>query len=182
MPTENERKFIIDISCEKNVNELSSEQYFISQGYLISTRGITTRIRKSVKNSNGSESYYFTLKVNTNGRCVEIENKLDQRDFNDLWSITLNQLEKIRYIIKHEKNIWEIDFFKDYKNQTYMAVAEVELPEDQMEPESIPNIIKKNLLFKVPLTDNRFSNKLISNAKYAAELLNEILEGKKNEV
>jgi len=158
------------------VNELSSEQYSISQGYLIATRGITTRIRKSVKKSNGLESYYFTLKVNTAGRCVEVETKLDQRDFNDLWLLALNQLEKIRYIIKHGKNTWELDFFKDYKNQTYMAVAEVELPEDQMEPDTVPDIVKRNMLFKVPLTDNRFSNKLLSNAKYAAELLNEILK------
>jgi hypothetical protein len=50
----------------------------------------------------------------------------------------------------------------------------VELPEDQMEPDTIPDIVKRNMLFKVPLTDNRFSNKLLSNAKYAAELLNEI--------
>jgi len=175
MPTENERKYVLKTECEMAVNELSSEQYSISQGYLIATRGITTRIRKSVKKSNGSESYYFTLKVNTAGRCVEVETKLDQRDFNDLWLLALNQLEKVRYIVKHGKNTWELDFFKDYKNQTYMAVAEVELPEDQMEPDTIPDIVKRNMLFKVPLTDNRFSNKLLSNAKYAAELLNEIL-------
>ena len=174
MPTENERKYLLKSECESEVNELSSEQFLISQGYLIATRGITTRIRKSVKKSNGSETYYFTLKVNTAGRCVEIETKLDQRDFNDLWQLALNQLEKIRYIIKHEKNTWEIDFIKDYKGETYIAVAEVELPEDQMEPDSVPNIVKKNLLYKVPLTDNRFSNKLLSNAKYAAELLDEI--------
>lgn len=174
MPTEHERKFLINASCEETVKKISSEKFLISQGYLIATQGITTRIRKSVR-SNGSENYYFTLKVNTAGRCVEVETKLDQRDFNDLWQLTLNQLEKVRYIIKHEKNKWEIDFIKDYKKETYIAVAEVELPEDQMEPDSIPDIVKKNLLYKVPLTDNRFSNKLLSNAKYAAELLNEIL-------
>ena len=174
MPTENERKYVLKTECEQTVNELSSEQYDIAQGYLIATRGITVRIRKSVRRSNGSESYYFTLKVNTNGRCIEIEKNLDKRDFDDLWAIALNQLEKVRYIVKHNKNAWELDFFKDYRRQTYMAVAEIELPEDQLEPDSVPDIVKRNMLFKVPLTDTRFSNKLLSNAKYAAELLTEI--------
>ena len=174
MPTENERKFIIRMECEQTVNDLSSEQYDISQGYLIATRGITVRIRKSVKRSSGSESYYFTLKVNAGGRCVEIEKNLDQRDFTDLWSLALNQLEKVRYIIRKGKNTWELDFFKDYRRQTYMAVAEIELPEGQIEPDSVLDLVKKNLIFKVPLTDTRFSNKLLSNAKYAAELIDEI--------
>ena len=174
MPTENERKFIIKTDCESEVEKISSDQYLISQGYLIATRGITTRIRKSIRKSDGFECYYFTLKVNTAGRCVEVETKLDQRDFKDLWSLTLNQLEKIRYIVKHNKKTWELDFLKDYKNQTYMAIAEIEMPENQLEPKSIPDIVKNNLIFKVPLTDNRFSNKLLSNAKYAAEILTEI--------
>lgn len=174
MPTENERKFLIKSDCELSVDELSSEQYKISQGYLIATRGITVRVRRSIKESTGNESYCFTLKVNTAGRCVEIEKNIDQRDFNDLWNIALNKLEKIRYLIKHGKSTWELDFFKDYRNETYMAVAEIELPEDQVEPDSIPDVVKKNLLYKVPLTDNRFSNKLLGDARYAAELLNEI--------
>lgn len=174
MPTENELKFVIEKNCEDKVKELSSDYYRISQGYLIATRGITVRVRKSVRQSNNSEKYYFTLKVNTAGRCVEIEQFLDKRDFDDLWGIAVNQLEKIRYIVKNGKETWEVDFFKDYKEETYMAVAEIEMPENQKEPNKVPDIVKKNLLFKVPLTDNRFSNKLLSNAKYAAELLNEI--------
>jgi CYTH domain-containing protein len=174
MPTENERKYVLKTECEMTAYELSNEQYDITQGYLIATRGITVRIRKASKRSTGVENYYFTLKVNTGGRCVELEKCMDQRDFSDLWSIALNKLEKVRYIVKHGKNTWELDFFKNYRGQTYMAVAEVELPEDQVEPDSIPDVVKKNLLHKVALTDTRFSNKLLGDARYAAELLNEI--------
>jgi len=174
MPTENERKYVLRSECESLVNELSTEQYDIAQGYLIATRGITVRVRKQKKRSNGAESYVFALKVNTNGRCIEVENNLDKRDFDDLWAIALNQLEKVRYIVRHNKSSWELDFFKDYRGQTYMAVAEIELPEDQMDPDSIPDVVKKNMIFKVPLTDTRFSNKLLGNARYAAELINEI--------
>lgn len=175
MPTENERKYLLDAKCEPAVNKLSVEQWDISQGYLIATRGITVRVRKSVRRSGGKSDYYFTLKVNTAGRVIEIEKNLDERDFNDLWGISLNKLQKVRYIVKHEKEAWELDFFKDYRGETYMAVAEIELPEDQLEPYSLPDIVKKSLIYKVPLTDGRFSNKLLGDARYAAELLQEIL-------
>ena len=176
MPTENELKFLIRTECEDAVNYLASENYKITQGYLIATKGITVRIRKSIKHSNNVESYFFTLKVGAGGRCIEIEKKIDQRDFNDLWSMAVNQLEKIRYIIKNKKETWELDFFKDYKDKTYIAIAEIEMPECQLKPNSIPKIVKKNLIYDVPLTDTRFSNKLLSNAKYATELLKEIIK------
>jgi CYTH domain-containing protein len=180
MPTENERKYILDLSCMKEVEKLSSDQYNISQGYLIATRGITVRIRKFTK-SNNKVNYFFTLKVTTAGRAIEIEKSIDKRDFDDLWNIALNKLEKIRYILKDE-DVWEIDFFKDYKDNIYMAVAEVELAEDQYEPESIPDVISKQLLYSVPLTDTRFSNKLLGDARYASQLLKEIRKELKNEV
>lgn len=156
----------------------AKQKYEISQGYLIATRGITVRVRKSIPiYDNGNKGgYFFTLKANTNGRCIEVENKLDKRDFQDLWAISLNKLEKIRYEIPSGRHVWECDFFKDYKGETYIAVAEVEMPEGQLEPDSLPSFIKQNLLHKVSLTDTRFSNKLISDPRYATDLLNEILK------
>lgn len=180
MPTENERKYILDLSCVKEAEKLSSTVYEISQGYLIATRGITVRIRKLSKR-NGKENYFFTLKTNTAGRNIEIEKSIDKRDFEDLWNIALNKLEKTRYILEYD-DTWEVDFFKDYKNEIYMCVAEVELPEDQYEPHSIPNLIQKKLLYSVPLTDTRFSNKLLGDARYASQLLKEIRKEFKDEV
>jgi CYTH domain-containing protein len=144
---------------------------------LIATRGITVRVRKLIPRYGiANQEYFFTLKVNVGGRVVEIENKLDKRDFGDLWNISLNKLEKLRYLVKNGKLTWELDFFKDYRGETYMAVAEIELPEGQLEPDNLPDFIRTNLLYKVPLTDNRFSNKLMGDARYAADLLNEILK------
>lgn len=174
MPTENERKFVINKSCQGEIEKASVDQYKISQGYLIATRGITVRIRKLIKKSDGSKSYFFTLKVTTNGRCVEIEKPIDVRDFNDLWHIALNKLKKIRYIIINEEDIWEIDFFKDYKGEIYFAVAEIEMEENKLEPDSIPDLIKNNVILKVPLNDARFSNKLLGDARYASRLLKNI--------
>ena len=59
-----------------------------------------------------------------------------------------------------------------------MAVAEIEMPEGQLEPNSLPDIVKNNLIFKVPLNDSRFSNKLLASERYVVELLKEI----KNEI
>lgn len=177
MPTENERKYVIKTSCEVEVNELCYEKYQIGQGYLIATRGITVRIRK-MKPLFGKEKevYYYTMKVNAGGRMIEIEDKIDKRDFDDLWNISVNKLEKIRYIVKEQKAYWEIDFFKDYRNETYMAVAEIEMPEGQIEPDSLPSVVKDNLIYKVDLTDNRFANKLLGDARYACEILKELQE------
>lgn len=180
MPTENERKYILDLSCMKDVEHLSSAKYDISQGYLIATRGITVRVRKLTK-PNGKENHFFTLKVTTAGRPIEVEKRIDKRDFEDLWNIALNKLEKTRYVLKDE-DVWEVDFFKDYKDEVYMCVAEVELPEDQYEPHTIPETIQKKLLYSVPLTDTRFSNKLLGDARYASQLLKEIRKELKNEV
>lgn len=177
MPTENERKYVIETSTENEINELCSEKYLIAQGYLIATRGITVRVRK-MKPLFGKEKevHYFTMKVNAGGRMIEIENKIDKRDFDDLWNIAVNKLEKIRYLVKDQKVYWEMDFFKDYRGETYMAVAEIEMPEGQLEPTSLPNVVKNNLLHKVDLVDTRFANKLLGDARYACELLKELQE------
>ena len=179
MPTENERKFVVKKDCEKEISGIANRSYKISQGYLIATRGITVRVRRSISRETQNENFYFTLKVNTSGRVVEIENKIDKRDFEDLWNIALNKLEKIRYEVNFSKDVWEIDFFKDYKNETYIAVAEIEMPEGRIDPEVVPDFIYKNSIFKVPLTDSRFSNKLLGDARYASKLLEEIHKPKK---
>lgn len=180
MPTENERKYVLELNCIDEVKDASSEVYEISQGYLIATRGITARVRKLSK-SRGKTNYFFTLKVTTAGRTVEIENSIDKRDFGDLWNIALNKLEKTRYIVK-DHHTWEIDFFKDYKNEIYMCVAEVELAEDRYEPQIMPELVQQKLLYSVPLTDTRFSNKLLGDARYASQLLKQIRKEFKDEV
>lgn len=180
MPTENERKYILDIDCLNQVRKSSFEKNEISQGYLIATRGITVRVRKLTKES-GKTNYFFTLKVTTAGRTVEIEKSIDKRDFEDLWNIALNKLEKTRYLIKDE-HVWEVDFFKDYKDEIYICVAEVELGEDEYEPCSLPILVQQKLLYSVPLTDTRFSNKLLGDARYASQLLKQIRKEFKNEV
>jgi len=180
MPTENEKKYLIRKDCEPAIERNCKVKQFISQGYMVATRGVTVRVRKCVVYKNNRKNkinYFYTFKINSNNRCIEIETELSKRDFNDLWAVALNKLEKIRYIYKNRKEIWEVDFFKDYQNNTYFALAEIELPEGVASPTDIPDLINQNLLYAVPLTDNRFSNKLLSDAKYASDLLMQFYEG-----
>jgi CYTH domain-containing protein len=173
MPTENEVKFVLNLCKEKEFKEIAQDKVLIRQGYLLSSKGIALRCRESI---NHKTEYYFTFKLTSNkGRSIEIEKKIDQRDFNDLWESALNKLEKIRYYIQDsEKQLWEVDFFKDHNKENYFCMAELEMPEGQLKPKFIPKFIEKNLLYEVELKDNRFSSKMIADIKYAIELYQQL--------
>lgn len=132
------------------------------------------RLRKFlIKNGFGRKKweFYLTLKSNIKNRVVEIENEIDKRDFDDLWSVCLNKFEKVRYFCPDKcGQIWEVDFFKDHNGKSYFCLAELEMPEGQKEPKHIPNFIKNNLLYTVPLTSCEFSSKLLACPKYAIEM------------
>jgi CYTH domain-containing protein len=174
IPTENELKFILNLASESSIKRMAEAKLLISQGYLLAGRGISLRFRK-VKNYK-KISFYMTFKttVNGGGRTVEIEKKIGKRDFNDIWPFCLNKLDKIRYLIHNSDELWEIDYFKDYTNKTYFAMAEIEMPESKAYPNSLPNFIKNNLLFEVPLSDSRFSSKLLGNPSYATNIYCEL--------
>lgn len=165
MPTENEKKYVLSLDTEDKFCKLSENKVIILQGYLFSSKGTSLRLRK-MKNK-----HYLTLKSSVNGRVVEIENQIDERDFNDLWTQCMNKLEKIRYMVSDKfDNVWEVDFFKDHNGTNYFALAEFEMPEGQLSPTYIPKFIRDNLLFEVPLTDCRFASKLLADIRYASDL------------
>ncbi len=180
MPTENERKYVLRMDSEDEIATAASHVFTICQGYLIATRGITVRVR-SLKSSKNGLQYYFTLKCTTNNRCIEIEEALDARDFNDLWDISLNKLEKTRYKMNGRHKGWVADFFKDHQDQTYFAMAECEMPEGQQRPDTFPEEIKSAVLFEVPLSDVRFTSKLLGDVRYAKRLLKEIQDVQDNQ-
>lgn len=171
IPSENERKFALKLFTEEQFKKIAHQKVIISQGYLFASKGISIRCRKV---ENRKISYYLTLKSGVNGRVVEIENAIDERDFKDLWGQCMNKLEKIRYLIKDNADqIWEIDFFKDHYQKNYFCLAEIEMPEGQDRPKLIPYFIKENLLYEVPLTDCRFSSKLLADPRHAANIYTE---------
>lgn len=177
MPTENEVKFVLKLEKEDKFRKLAENKAHIMQGYLFSSKGTSLRCRK-MKNK-----HYLTLKSTVNGRVVEIENQIDERDFNDLWTQCMNKLEKIRYFLHDAHNqIWEIDFFKDHTGANYFCLAELEMPEGQEKPRYVPVFIKENLLFDVPLTDCRFASKLLADIRYASDLYKLVKESTNEKV
>jgi CYTH domain-containing protein len=176
MPTEHELKFVLDVDCEKVIAKESTRTKTLSQGYLCLSKGMAVRVRETVDGTDIKYEMCVKTRVKS-GRCVEVETPIDIRDFNDLWEITVNRVEKVRYIIgTKKKEIWEVDFFKDHHQKTYFAMAEHEMPENQLTPNNMPSIIRKHLIFEVPLLDDRFSSKRLADVKHAKKLLSTILE------
>lgn len=167
MPLENERKFCIheSKSVEEAFKKVAEKVLKVEQKYISIGRGFSVRVRKSAEGK--SVSYSMTVKKNVSGQVVEIETRISEADFNRLWPTGFSKVCKFRYLYQG----WEIDFFKDSDSNNYLAVAEIEMPAWQREPRHIPSIIKKHLLYAVPIEDKRFSNKKLGNVDYAVNLL-----------
>ncbi len=169
MPIENEIKYVLKIDCEPTIAHACNIKLDIWQGYVFSNSSMTFRVRKS---TNGEITYHSTFKLKGK-QTTEIETVISQRDFNSLWQDSKNKLNKIRYKKMIREEEWSIDFFKS-ENSVYFVLAEVEMSEESTEPSYMPNFVKENILFQVPLTDNRFSSKKLSRPKYANKLYKEI--------
>lgn len=171
MPTENELKYVLKLDSEAQFEAIAKPLH-IWQGYPCALRGMTVRVRKIFDGSD--TSFVFTYKNNTGIRVIEIEQEIDERDYNDLWGQSLVRFEKVRYKYATPYKGWEVDFFKDHDGKTYFAMAECEMPEGQTAPDKFPTLVKNNLVFAVPSLDERFSSKLLADPRYAKKLLEEI--------
>lgn len=162
--TENEIKFVLNLECEEFFKKNYSKKYEICQGYMLTSKGISLRFRQSygIKKIN----HYMTFKFNTGKRTIEIETKIDKRDFDEIWPNCLNKVYKTRYVLED----WEIDFFLNKDNSVYFSMAEIELPENVLEPNSIPKFISDNLLYRVPIEESSYSSKLLSDVRYAENI------------
>lgn len=180
MPTENELKFVLNIESESQFAGMAKNKKEIRQGYLAFSKGISVRIRDT-----NSEKFEICMKHKVQNRVIEIEKVIDQRDFEDLWSVSVNRLEKIRYLVyfkdkDSEKHLWEVDAFKDHHHHTYFLMAEHEMPEEQESPSFIPDMIFDNLLFAVPKEDDRFASKRLADVRHAKKLNQQLSKEKSN--
>ena len=181
MPIENERKYVLHSSIEEELKDKPCHK--IKQGYIQnSAEGLQVRLRKVkhyIDNKKVDTKRIFTLKSkNTNFTSTEIETDLSKEDFDAVWPKVHQSLIKTRYKIEEGKLCWEIDVFHGV-NGNYFWMAEIELPDTQEWPKSVPDYIKEHLLFKVPLTDGRFSSRKLYDETYANNLLNMLTEKEK---
>ena len=147
MPIENERKYLLDMSSIDEISTNSIAKKQIKQGYLSKS----ARIRST--NQDNVISYFFTFKKLVDKKLVEIETLISKKDFEKLWTVAKFKIKKIRYL--YEK--WEIDFFYK-KKKLYLAMAEIEMAEDEDEPKTIPKLIKKYIIYNVPRNNVNFCN------------------------
>lgn len=182
MPTEHEFKYVISLDLAKEftpdqMKKMCSRFRQIEQGVICHGPGMYLRIRKQIERK--KTQWQMTFKLKDADRTIEIENLIETRDAEDLWRKCYWCLTKDRYIYEHNDIKWEIDFFKQ-KDEVYFILAEAELPEYAPRPKKMPPILKKYLIYEVPLTDDRFSNKRLGDVEYAAKMYSQLQKGLEN--
>ena len=90
------------------------------------------------------------------------------------------KIKKDRYVIEDKGITWELDFFKK-GHHLYFVLAEVELPEGAVRPKKVPEFLEDYVLYEVPLTDDRFSNKRLAEVEFSTNLYQRILNGDTDE-
>lgn len=130
MPQETERKFLVHKSLWEQV--IKPEGELLRQGYLHADD--TKAIRVRLKGNKG----YLTIKGKTIGATrSEFEYEIPASEALELLdTLTVSELSKIRYTLRVEGKIWEVDEFLG-KNQG-LLLAEIEL-ENETEAFALPH-------------------------------------------
>lgn len=172
MPIENERKFVLDDDGsleDRLAREPGVTRTLLRQAYLDAS-GLRIRAIESAD----AIQYIFSYKRPVDGQMVEIETALAPIDFERLWTLRRETLRKVRYSWKDRPFHWDVDFFKAAGDRTYFALAEVEMPEKDTVPPSVPARLKPHLVGLVTLGDPRFTSKRLADQAQAERLMAEI--------
>lgn len=170
MPVENERKFVLQDPIGTLENTLSAAQPAIRRTAILQAYLDTAGLRIRRFEREDAVSHIFSYKRPVDGVMVEIEREIDPIDFDRLWKLRQETLEKLRYSIPAGDCLWDIDFFKD-DGRTYFALAEVEMPEGREDPPPPPAILAPYIEFLVERGDERFSSKKLADPAYARRLM-----------
>jgi len=149
MNKEIERKFLLKNADWKI---FANAGISIKQGYLNSSKELTTRIRTKGKQA------FITIKGKTEGISrAEFEYEIPLKDALELLKLCQNSnIEKTRYEVKIENHTWEIDVFEG-ENQG-LIVAEIELSSED-ETFKKPTWLGKEVSFE----DKYFNACLVEN-------------------
>jgi len=133
MGIEIERKFLIDF---KKI-DLYDKKIEIKQGYILNSPEKVVRIRVADKDA------FLTIKGKNEGASrPEFEYEIPYDNAIELLKFTDDRIiEKTRYILKINNDIWEIDKFHG-KNEG-LVVAEIEIPSEDYDIELPEWILKE---------------------------------------
>ena len=179
---ENENKYVLDVPNEKArafrnlmLHQKGAEGFVYRQGYL----NENTRIRE-VKDGNTGEAIelLFTYKQMINGKLRESEMTIPQDDFDAYWTKVDRVMYKSRVKVPVGDLVWEVDFMHTSDgHETYLVMAEVEMPDGQTDPGELPGFISERLLYAVPKGDMRFVNSRLTQPNVVKKLIREIKNG-----
>ena len=121
MGIEIERKFLV---VDDSWLATAGEGRPCRQGYLVSGEGRTVRVRVI------DESAFLTIKGPTAGISrTEFEYEIPVTDAEGLFTLCGNLVEKIRYLVPHGGQVWEVDVFSGMNKG--LVLAEIELETEQ---------------------------------------------------
>lgn len=151
MAFEIERKFLVLTS---EYRELAKPEVYI-QGYVTIQEDRIVRVRIA------GERAFVTFKSKvTNTRRNEYEYEIplsDARSMLDTMCLP-NKIEKLRYKIYHDGNLWEVDEFKGTNEG--LVVAEIELTSEEQE------FVKPSWLGEEVTEDSRYLNAYLAIKPY----------------
>ena len=156
MPVEIERKFLVD---HAQWNELSKPlPNYLIQGYLHSEPGKTIRVRAT------NDKGFITIKGKSSADGLsrsEFEYEIPKTEAIELLANFTNKtIEKNRYEITFEGNIWEVDVFKG--DNAGLIVAEIELKNKEQsftKPDWVIEEVTSDFrYFNSALIENPFKN------------------------
>lgn len=133
----NQYKFLIDLS-KSNLDKIkgSAVKSYIVQTYLKSDDDFERRVR--VKMINGEVSYYLTIKRKIDNKeeikTNKVISKMEYLYYLSRRDNSINQLDKIRYSFKIDKEVYNLDVFQDtnwaiLENETTRDISNLKLPE-----------------------------------------------------
>jgi len=172
MPIENERKFVLvnDGQLEPRLAQAPG----VTRGLIVQAYLETPGVRLRVVELGGRRHHIFTYKRPVEGKTVEIETYISEDDFRRLWVQRKETLQKVRYSWPDGRFGWDVDFFKATNGSTYFAMAEVEMPDGDVQPPPLPPRLAPHAIFAVPNADPRFSSKRLASRQHAEALMAEI--------
>lgn len=153
MAQEIERKFLVEGNAYREEAYAKSR---IIQGYISSARGRTVRVR--IRDEKG----YLTIKGASNESGTsryEWEKEISLQEAEELMKLCEpGKIDKMRYLVKSGKHVFEVDEF--YGENAGLVVAEVELAEED------ENFEKPHFIGKEVTGDIRYYNSFLMKNPY----------------
>ena len=174
MPIENERKFVLE--DDGTLERRLASRPGVTHSYLRQAYLDASGLRIRAIESNGRTSYIFSYKRPVDDQMVEIETEIAPVDFDRLWKLRRETLQKARYSWNDGHFHWDVDFFKGDDGSTYFALAEVEMPEGDSVPPPPPAELASHVLLLAPRNDPRFTSKRLADRGHAERLLADVRE------